>query len=159
MKYFSWLIILTLFFSCKSPENQYTKDSPEIEYCLALLSYYNTFNFKGIKEIYSDTVKIYENNLEPYDVERLLASLKSSEFNLEYQRLNDTVNIEMIVNDKGEKWVYARYIWKIKYINAQRELKIPVHSSWQFVENKIVKDYTYYDSKNFDHRFDSIPLQ
>ena len=159
MKYFSWIIIFSMFFSCKSPEDRYIKDSPEIEYCLALLSYYNTFNFEGIKEIYCDTVKIYENSLDPFDVERLLASLKSSEFNLEYQRLNDTVDIEMIINDKGEKWVYAKYIWKIKYINGQKELKIPIHSSWQFSDDKIVKEYTYYDSKYFDQRFDSIPLQ
>lgn len=148
-------VFLFVFFllSCDEHERQYVTNSPEIEYSKALLSYYSTYNFRGLKSIYSDTVKIYENNLAPYDLERLLATLKFAEAKIEYQRLEDSLSMEMIINDENEIWVRGWYLWKIKYINSKKEIKIPVQSSWQFVDDKIVNEYTYYDSRYFDTRF------
>ena len=150
------ILFLLLLTSCKDSQGQYFLESPEIEYSKALLSYYNTFNFGGIKSIYSDTVKIYENSFKAYNKERLLATLKSTESNIEYQRLDDSLTIEMIVNHKNEKWVYAWYLWKLKYKNNPKEIKIPVQSSWQFIDDKIVTEYSYYDSKYFNSLKDSI---
>lgn len=153
------LLILCLIFSllgCEQTENRYYSESPEIEYVKALLSYYSTFNFEGVKSIYSDSVKIYENSQQYYNVEKLLATLKSAESGIDYQKLEDSLDIEMVINDQNEKWVYGRYLWIVKFENSSTELKIPVHSSWQFVKDKIVKEYRFYDASILDSRYDSI---
>ncbi|HRV54935.1 MAG: hypothetical protein R2802_04480 [Flavobacteriaceae bacterium] len=157
-KGFLFLCLLTALLCCKQSDERYYSESPEIEYTKTLLSYYSTFNFGGIKSIYSDSVKIYENSLESYNVEKLLATLKSDESKIEYQRLEDSLHVEMIVNDKNETWVYGWYLWKIKYDNNTKEYKVPVQSSWQFLNNKIIKEYTYYDASIFYSRYDSIRI-
>lgn len=152
MKISCLFLFLATFLGCNKYEKQYLTDSPEIEYSKALLSYFSTYNFAGIKSIYSDSVKIYENSLEPYNLERLLATLKLTEATIEYQRLEDSLTIEMVINDSDEVWVHGWYLWKLKYKNSSKEIKIPVQSSWQFIDDKIVKEYSYYDSKYFDNR-------
>lgn len=149
--YFLFLLTIVLL-GCNKYEKRYLTDSPEIEYTKALLNYYSTYNFAGIKSIYSDSVKIYENSLKPYNIERLMATLKLTEATMEYQRLEDSISLEMIVNDKDEIWVHGWYLWKLKYKNSTKEIKIPVQSSWQFIDDKIVCEYSYYDSKYFNVR-------
>lgn len=150
----NWFLFLFALFllGCNKYEKRYLTDSPEIEYTKALLNYYSTYNFAGIKSIYSDSVKIYENSIEPYGLERLLATLKLTEATIEYQRLEDSISLEMVINDDNEIWVHGWYLWKLKYKKGDKEIKIPVQSSWQFIDDKIVNEYSYYDSKYFNNR-------
>lgn len=145
MKKLCLLTCAVIFICCKKPEQKYFIESPEIDTAKLLLNHLATQNYEGMKMIYSDTVRIYENSLRPVTLENVIASKRIYEPQLDYEQLSDTIFAEMIINTRNEKWVYIWTHWIGRYRGGENELIIPIHTAWRFVDGKIVEEHSYYN--------------
>jgi hypothetical protein len=52
----------------------------------------------------------------------------------------------MILDDKGETWVYFWGTWEGTLSANGEKIELPVHLAMQFMDNKIVKEHGYWDN-------------
>ena len=134
-----------LFTACNKQESRYTQNSPEIETLKAVLNDYDNKNYESLVSHYADTSKSNFNNTK-----------MASKYIPEYHKANDVDYsergfakegqvYEMIIDDKGEKWVNFWGVWKAKLVGNGKKITIPVHLTAQFIDGKIVEDYGYWD--------------
>lgn len=145
-----------LLLGCEKHEQKYFSESPEIDASKTLLNHFVTRNYDGIKTIYSDSAKIFDNTTKPETLESMLASMKQNEAMLEYEKLGDSVYTEMVITKENEKWVNVWGVWKGKLKGGSKELEIPMHSTWRFVDGKIVEDHTFYNAMPIYLELESI---
>ncbi len=58
----------------------------------------------------------------------------------------DEVFFEMVVNDKGETWVYFWGLWSAVLNANGQKFEIPVHVATRFENGKIVAEHGYWNS-------------
>ncbi len=152
MKKFALLFFATvLFFACqpKGPE-RYASASPEIDLIKAHVKDYNDGNWAAWTAVYADTAKVYHNTLTPASPLEVQEGLKTNlEAASSYNLGGDDQFYEMVIDDDGEKWVNSWVTWKGTLAGNGKELIIPVHATYQFVGDKIVKEHAYYDLSGF----------
>ena len=51
----------------------------------------------------------------------------------------------MVLDDKDRTWVNFWGDWKGTLVANQKEITIPIHLTYQFVDGKIVREYGYWD--------------
>jgi len=136
-----------LFTSCQNNGPQrYTSTSPEIDVTKALVKDYESGNWENWKTHYADTAKIFHNTLEGVSSKELQESLKNTLQYMSSYRFNEKeMFIEMIIDDKGDKWVYFWGIWEGQVADTNKEIAMPVHIAFQFADSKIAREYAYYD--------------
>jgi hypothetical protein len=138
---------LILFNACQKKEPQrYFSESAEIESSKKLLSYFATYNYDGIKEIYSDSVKIYDNSVKAASLSDMIAMIKDNEQMSEYMKIKDSADYEMVITKDNETWVNCWYAIVGKFKGLDKEFVIPCHSTFQFKDGKIVEEYSYYNT-------------
>jgi hypothetical protein len=141
------LLVVGSFWACKEQGPvRYTSTSSEIDHAKALIKDYEDGNWESWMTHYADTAKVFHNSIEAISPAELaenfkvtLADVASYEFN------KDDQFTEMILDDKGETWVYFWGTWEGTMNGNDQKLVTPVHVAWNFVDNKIVKEYAYYD--------------
>ena len=52
---------------------------------------------------------------------------------------------EMVITDDGETWVNCWLGWKGTLAANNKDIYIPIHLTYQFVDGKIVREYGYWD--------------
>jgi ketosteroid isomerase-like protein len=138
-------LAVILFTACNKHESRYTQNSPEIETLKAVLNDYDTKNYESLVTHYADTSKTNFNNTK-----------MASKDIPEYHKANDVNHsergfakdgqvYEMIIDDKGEKWVNFWGVWNTTLAANGKKLTMPVHLTAQFIDGKIVEDYGYWD--------------
>jgi steroid delta-isomerase-like uncharacterized protein len=152
MKKIAFLFFATgLFIACqqKGPE-RYATAAPEIDLIKAHVKDYNDGNWAAWTAVYADTAKVYHNTLTPASPLEVQEGLKANlEAASSYNLGGDDQFYEMVIDDDGEKWVNSWATWKGTLAGNGKELIIPVHSTYQFVGDKIVKEHAYYDLSGF----------
>lgn len=137
---------VTLVVACKQGPDRWTDKSAEIDAVKALIQDYEAGNWDAWTGHYADTAKMYHNSTEPSSVSETLEGLKGYlEPAAKYGFSDKDIFIEMIIDNRGEKWVYFWGTWEGNIGALDRDLKIPVHLALQFVDGKIVEEHGYYN--------------
>ena len=140
-------LAVVFFTSCQNSEPQrYTSTSPEIDVIKTLVTDYESGNWGNWGNHYADTSKIFHNTLEGISSQELQEQLKNTLQYMSSYGFNDKeMYIEMIIDDKGDKWVYFWGIWEAKVADTNKEIAMPAHIAFQFVDSKIAREYAYYN--------------
>jgi len=151
MKILKKLILLglaiVLFTACQKSEPQrYFSSSPEIDAVKALIKDYEDANWENWITQYADTAKIYHNSLKSVSRDELLKGFKGTLADFSSYKFSDDIFYEMIIDDKGEKWVYFWGTWEGNLAANDKKIDVPVHLAARFANGKIVREYAYYDN-------------
>ncbi|MDF0716347.1 nuclear transport factor 2 family protein [Muricauda sp. 334s03] len=145
-KIFLLCTITALAFSaCQQGPVRYTQDSPEIDTVKKLISNYNSKTFDT--SMYADTSKTYYNtNKNPISASDAMDYHKQTDANYASRGFkSENQEYEMVVTDDGETWVNCWLDWKGTLAANNKEIDIPIHLTYQFVDGKIVREYGYWD--------------
>jgi len=151
-------LTLILFTSCQKKEPvRWTATSPEIDVAKALIKDYQDGNWESWMSHYADTAKTYHNTIDPATPKELQEALIGP-----IERLSDygfsgkETFYEMIIDNRGDKWVYFWGTWEATVAGSNKKLVVPVHLALQFVDNKIVREYGYYDYSQIMTAFNEL---
>jgi len=153
MKKFVVLVLVSiLYYSCNTNSTEdtvvrYSTTSEEVNTIKNFLKAYEAEDWETWVGHYADTAKIYNNTWRTSETvtdalnshKRMISYLSS------YQFFEDEVYFEMIVDDEGQTWVNFWGVWEGTFSNSETHLEIPVHLTLQMIDNKIVKQYGYWD--------------
>lgn len=144
-------LLLVLMLSCKEATVRYTTTSPEIDVTKALVKDYVDGNWQRWISHYSDTAKISHNAIKSITPQQLQAIFENDIPNYtNYNFLDENIFYEMIIDDKGETWVYFWGTWMGTLKDTNQTFSIPVHIALKFVNNQIVEEYGYYSRAEID---------
>jgi hypothetical protein len=137
--------LLTLF-SCQ--QRQYYTSSPEIDLVKKADAAYFAGDWESLRSCYADSSKTWVNawhtQQEGVSIDKLINSYKTGLLSYESYK-PENQEYEMVVNDKGEKWVHCDMVW-IGKTKRGKEVRVPVHLTSMVTDNKIVYHKLYYDS-------------
>jgi hypothetical protein len=146
MKPFFTIAVFLLLFSCQ--QQQYFTSSPEIDLVKKADAAYFARDWQTLRSVYADTSKTWINawhtQEEGVSIDKLIDSYRTGLKNYESCRAQNQ-EYEMIINDKGEKWVHCNLVWSGK-TKRGKEVSVPVHFTSMVVNNKVVYHNLYYDS-------------
>ncbi|WP_343485910.1 nuclear transport factor 2 family protein [Allomuricauda sp. d1] len=136
---------LLLFLSCNQSPERYTQNSPEIDTVKKLIANYNAKNFDT--SLYADSSQTRYNTKD---------NLMSPSETMEYHKQNDAnysqrsfldedQEFEMVITDDGETWVNCWLDWKGTVGASGKEILIPIHLTYRFVDGKIVREVGMWD--------------
>lgn len=141
-------VAIMMLVGCQEKQTRYTQSSAEIDSYKAALSNYENGDWEGYMSHFADTAKIYHNSGEKF------ITPKESAMNFEeslkmfssYGFADDKGEIEMVVTDKGDTWVNFWGRWEATLAANGQKFQTEVHTTVQFVDGKIVKEYGYWDT-------------
>ncbi len=138
-------IAALLFVSCNQGPVRYTQNSPEIDTVKQLLANYDSRSYDT--SMFADTSKTYYNTKDnPLSPSEAMEYHKQNDANYSTRGFQEeNQEYEMVIPDNGETWVNCWLNWKGTIAATGKEIEIPVHLTYQFVEGKIVKEYGYWD--------------
>lgn len=141
-------LAIVLFTACENNVKQrYTQQSPEIETAKANIADYDNKNWESMISHYADTAKIYYNSMEPLSPEGVIEYHKANDVNYTSRGFElKGQEYEMVLTDDGETWVNFWGNWKCTLAANNKEYKIPIHLTSQYVNGKVVKEYGYWDN-------------
>ncbi|MDY7395098.1 nuclear transport factor 2 family protein [Aureibaculum sp. 2210JD6-5] len=137
---------IILFTACGKPEQRYTQQSPEIETVKTLINNYNTKNYDT--SIYADTSQTFynSNSKKGLSPDETIKYHKQNDENYSSRGFSDKdPEYEMVVTDEGNTWVNCWLGWKGTLAGNDKEIEIPIHLTYQFIDGKIVREHGYWD--------------
>ncbi len=146
-----FVLSLLLLTGCKEKGvERYATSSPEIDAVKAHVQAYNDANWAAWAAVYADTAKVYHNTPVAGTPAEVLEGLKANLATTSRYNLGGAdAFYEMVIDDEGEKWVNSWTTFKGTLAANGEEVTIPVHLTQQFVGDKIVKEYAYYNLSEF----------
>jgi len=149
--------LLFIFTSCKD-KHRYTQDSEEIEIVKTAINDYDYQEWDKLKAHYADTAQIFYNSrskiLSPIT---LLDFHKKNDSNFSTRAFEDeSREYEMIEDNNGKTWVNFWGLWKGNLAANNKQIIMPVHITYQFVDKKIVKEYGYWNSGEIQQELQKI---
>ena len=153
-KYLISLIVFVLIgiYSCQEQQvsKQYFEASPEIDMVDTLIEAYLNQDWETYRSNYSDTVRIWSNGWPGDDdpgmtIDEDLEDMKTSISSFYSYSFEEKI-IDMIISNDGQKYVLFWGKWTGKLTEDGDELVIPVHLVFEFVDNKIVYEYGFWDN-------------
>lgn len=141
-------MVVIIFTACQQAEPQrWFRNSAETDATKALLKDYQSGSWASWLSHYADTAKVYHNTTQGASPQEMQEALKQTIQNLSsYHFDEEATYIEMVLDDNNEEWVYFWSTWKATVAGTNVELVVPVHLALQFVDNKIVREYGFYDN-------------
>ncbi len=134
-----------LFLSCNQGPVRYTQNAPEIDTIKQLLANYDSQSYDT--SMYADSSKTYYNTKDnPLSPGEVMDYHKQNDASYSARGFEeDNQEYEKVLADNGETWVNCWVNWKGTIAATGKEIAIPAHLTYQFVEGKIVKEYGYWD--------------
>ncbi|SHI81153.1 SnoaL-like domain-containing protein [Arenibacter nanhaiticus] len=144
-------LIVFFFTSCQPKEiTRYTNSSPEVNKVQELVKDYNEGNWESWLSHYADTAIVRHNTIAPSTPLEIQQGLQNNLQPLsKYGFSDEAMFCEMIIDDKGQKWVNFWGTWEGTMAATGEELVIPIHLTLQFVNGKIVLEQGYYDLSKY----------
>src|SRR5690554_2790388 len=135
---------LLLIFTACSNQHRYTQSSEEIEIVKAVISDYNYQEWESLTSHYHDTANIYFNSrsliLSPTDLEEYH---KTHDAGFSTRAFEDgNREYEMIEDNSGKSWVNFWGILKGNLADNNKQVTIPVHITFQFIDKKRSEEHT-----------------
>ncbi len=151
MKRILILIATATFISCNQPGKQYFESGPEIDIVKKGVKAYLDHDWATYRSIYADSAKFAANTWDPQKfigLEKHLEEEKASVENFSDIRIGDDVVYQMIINNKGEKWVYMWFTWSANVKNGTR-ISTGVHEGLKFDGGKVVFHFAEFNELPF----------
>ncbi|GGG57164.1 nuclear transport factor 2 family protein [Bizionia arctica] len=150
--------LLVIISSCNNKKPKYTQSSEEIEIVKANINDYDYQEWEKLMSHYADTAHIYyntrSNGLSPNDIQRYHSEFDS---NLSTRAFEDeNREYEMVEDNNGKTWVNFWGLWKGNLVANNKQIVIPVHITYQFIDNKIVTEYGYWDTSEILFELEKI---
>lgn len=144
-KLFFYVIIILTLGACQNTDNRYTQQSQEIEIVKTLIQNYNNKTYDV--SIYADTSKTYYNTKDrAMSPTETIAYHKANDINYSSRGfLEDDQEFEMVKTDDDEVWVNCWLDWNGTLAETGKEVKIPIHLTYRFVNGKIVREVGMWD--------------
>jgi ketosteroid isomerase-like protein len=138
-------IAAMLFLSCNQGPERYTQESPQIETVKTLISNYNSKNYDT--SMYADTsVTHYNTKDNPMSPSETMSYHKERDMAYASRSfLDEDQEYEMVVTNEGETWVNCWLDWKGTIAASGKEVVIPIHLTYRFVDGKIVREVGFWD--------------
>lgn len=140
-------LAIVLFTACEKQDKRYTQQSPEIETVKKAIKSYNDKTYD--MSVFADTSKTFFNSNSKdkfMSNEETVAYHKANDENYSNRGFtNNEPEYEMVVTDDGEIWVNSWLEWKATLAANEKEITIPIHLTYQFVDGKIVRQVGYWD--------------
>lgn len=156
MRKLIFLVVAAIVFTAcqQSGPERWTRSSPEVKVTKALVTDYVNGSWDSWLSHYSDTAKVFHNTTTGATPQQLMDALRNDIQKLAYYNFSEKeIFYEMIIDDNNDKWVYFWGTWEAKVRDINKPLEIPVHLAMQFVNNKIVREYGYYDNSSIIKAF------
>ncbi|WP_353780034.1 ester cyclase [Winogradskyella sp. 3972H.M.0a.05] len=149
--------LLIVFVSCKEHEQRYFAESAETETIKKAVKAYESGDWDTWKSHFADTAKIYVNSLDGVSVDdrlKVLQGMTGAMSSYGFDREKEYM--EMVLDKEKETWVYYWATHKGTFAATNKELKIPVHIAFQFVDGKVVEEHIYFDATAMNAEFAAI---
>ncbi|HMC01295.1 MAG TPA: ester cyclase [Flavobacteriaceae bacterium] len=145
-----------LFTACQQ-EQRYFSESPEIEALKASISAYESGDWETWKAQFADTATIFHNSNKALSPDESMNQHKAMTDNFSSYGFEDEGSfIEMVIDKDDETWVNYWAVWTGKLKANDKEVRVPVHLTVQYIDGKIVKEYGYYDTAPINNAFAEI---
>ncbi|MEO8934030.1 MAG: nuclear transport factor 2 family protein [Xanthomarina sp.] len=148
MKNFTLIGCAFLIITSCSNQPRYTQNSEEIEIVKAVISDYNYQEWESLMSHYSDTAEIYFNSrseiLAPTDLERFYKNHDAGFSTRAFE--DESREYEMVEDNNGKSWVNFWGLLKGNLDGNNKQIIIPVHITYEFIDKKIVTEFGYWDS-------------
>ena len=142
-------VLISVVFACQAPPKQrYFTESAEITTAKNLMNDYVAGNFGALAAYYADTAKIFHNTVDPLGVADFVKAMKDGLDPVSSYKWEDDL-YEMVIDSHEETWVEFWGNWTATLASNGKEIVIPCHVDWRFVDGKIVREYAYYDNAIF----------
>ena len=141
-------LAIVLLTACKKHEKRYTQQSAEIDTYKKVIECYEKRDWEAMASHYADTAKIMNNVVEKegQTLAQLVAMNKEdAAIFSSWDFVDAESEYERVVTDKGQTWVNFWGLWKGTLSANNKTYTVPTHSTAQFVDGKIVKEYGYWD--------------
>lgn len=137
---------VVLFTACQPTEKRYTQQSSEIDIVKQHVENYNNKNYDT--SIFADTSKSYFNSSKnPIALKDLVAFHKANDVNYSKRGFTgEDPEFEMVVTDEGHTWVNCWLDWKCTMKGNGKEIEIPIHLTYRFIDGKIVREVGMWDA-------------
>ncbi len=142
------MFIILAISACEMGQKRYTQTSAEIDSYKQAIADYESGDWEGYQSHFADTAVIFHNTVnDSVSPAQAAEGMKESltQFS-SYEFVDDEGDMEMVITDKEQTWVNFWGTWKGTLSANGKELTIPVHTTAQFVDGKIVKEYGYWDT-------------
>ncbi|WP_372753240.1 ester cyclase [Mariniflexile sp.] len=152
-------LVIALSAACNEQKQRYTQQSPEIETIKTLIKNYNN---KAIDiSIYADSSKTYYNSkTDPMSPSETKAYHEQREHLYSSRMFTDEdPEYEMVVTDDGETWVNCWLNWKGSLAGNEKEIDMPIHLTYQFIDGKIVREVGMWDPTEIVLTLQAIELE
>nr|WP_299389224.1 nuclear transport factor 2 family protein [Allomuricauda sp.] len=137
-------LFMALITSCNQGPTRYTQSSPEIDTIKQLFANYDNKAYDT--SMYADTSKTHYNSSKAMTAAEAMEYHKQADANYSSRGFkSDNQDFEMVLTDEGETWVNCWLEWNGTLAANGKEIEVPVHVTYQFVDGKIVREYGYWD--------------
>ncbi|OBX24487.1 hypothetical protein LX77_01663 [Gelidibacter algens] len=140
-------LAIVLFTACIQKDTRYTQQSPEIETVKKAIKSYNDKTYD--MSVYADSSKTFFNSNSKdkfMSKKETVAYHKANDANYSSRGFtNNEPEYEMVVTDEGETWVNSWLEWKATLAANGKEITIPIHLTYKFIDGKIVRQIGYWD--------------
>ena len=142
------VLIGFLVLACQNNKIRYTQDSEEIEIVKATINDYDYQKWEDLVGRYADTAKIFYNSRKTILIpEKLPEYHQNNDLSFSTRAFEDEYReYEMIEDNDGKRWVNFWGLWKGNLAANNKEIVIPVHITYQFMDGKIVREYGYWNT-------------
>lgn len=149
---------LLFFFTSCNNQHRYTQDSEEIEIVKAAINDYDYQEWDKLKSHYADSAQIFYNSRSRiFSPIELIDYHKNNDIGFSTRAFEDeNREYEMIEDNNGKTWVNFWGLWKGNLAANNKQIIIPVHITYQFVDKKIVKEYGYWNSSEVQQELQKI---
>jgi hypothetical protein len=152
--------LLILLSSCEK-KPRYTQDSEEIEIVKKAINDYDYQEWDKLISHYADTAHIYYNTrINVISPNALPEFHKKNDANFSTRAFEDeNREYEMVEDNNGKTWVNFWGLWKGNLVANNKQIVIPVHITYQFIDNKIVTEYGYWNSAELQLELQKIEAE
>lgn len=139
-------LAIVLFTACDNKDTRYTQQSPEIDTYKKVMDDYKKLNWEDMPKHYADTAKISNNVIKEKGLTVAQAIEKNKEDAAMFTWVVEKEEYEMVVTDDKETWVNFWGLWKGTMKSSNKVYDIPFHTTAQFIDGKIVKEFGYWNN-------------
>ncbi|MFV0570916.1 MAG: nuclear transport factor 2 family protein [Xanthomarina gelatinilytica] len=149
---------LLLIFTFCEKKPRYTQNSEQIEIVKAAINDYDYQEWEKLMSHYADTAHIYYNTRSNVLYPKELAEFhKKNDVYFSTRAFEDeNREYEMVEDNNGKTWVNFWGLWKGNLAANNKQIIIPVHITYQFIDNKIVTEYGYWNSSELQSELQKI---
>lgn len=153
-----YLVLAVFMLTACQQDQRYFSESAEIDILKSGIAAYEAGDWETWQSHFADDAMVFVNSTEGVSVSERRANLEemtTAMASYGFDHENDEY-VEMVIDDKGESWVYYWANHKGTFAATNKALTIPVHLAMRIENGKIVSEHIYFDATAMNAEFQSI---